>query len=127
MPSRIGMLCISTFILAQLSPDVAWTQGFGGQDREILEQFDTDKNGWLNDQERKEAREHLKANPRRGRGGGGPGFGPPGGGFGGPDFGGRGGQDRGGQDRGRQDRGGQDRGGQDRGGPGFGGRGPGGP
>lgn len=55
--------------------------GFGppgmGPERKILKQFDADGNGWLNDQERKAARESLAKEPRRG----GLGKGPPGGMF----------------------------------------------
>jgi hypothetical protein len=59
--------------------------GMGGQDREVLKQFDKDENGWLNQEERAEARKFLKENPGRGGrgpGGGGPGVGGPGGGMG---------------------------------------------
>jgi len=48
--------------------------GFGGpnqQERKILEQFDQDKSGWLNKEERAAAREFLKKNPGGGRGPGG--------------------------------------------------------
>lgn len=47
----------------------------GGQTRKILKDFDKDKNGWLNAEERKEAREVAKSGGRGGKGG----FGPPGG------------------------------------------------
>jgi spore coat protein CotH len=63
----------------------------------VLERFDTDKNGWLDAEERKEARTFLESdeNPRRRRGGFGPGGAPR---FGGPEgpprFGGPGGPDR---------------------------------
>ncbi|TWU35334.1 CotH protein [Novipirellula aureliae] len=93
-------LCCSASVNAQ-------PPGFGGSDRELLDQFDTDQNGWLDREERKEARAFLQETPGQGRGGaglggpggapdfGGPGFGPPlgfgGPDFGGPDFGGRGG------------------------------------
>src|SRR5262245_46210841 len=49
--------------------------GMGQQTRQILKEFDKNKDGWLNAEERKEARESLKNNP-------GGGFGP--GGRGGP-------------------------------------------
>lgn len=57
--------------------------GPGGDqpDREILEKFDQDKSGWLNQQERGEAREFLKSS--EGQQGGGRGIGGPGGGPGG--------------------------------------------
>ncbi|MFU7559519.1 CotH kinase family protein [Stieleria sp. JC731] len=72
----------TTFVSAQ-------PPGMGGGDREILDQFDTDESGWLNQSERKEAREWLKDNPPERRGFGGPPGGPPGarGGFPGPGFG----------------------------------------
>jgi hypothetical protein len=59
--------------------------GFGpGQRSKLLDQFDKDKDGFLNAVERKAAREHLAANPRPGRGGrGGRGFGGGRGPFGG--------------------------------------------
>ncbi len=71
--------------------------GPGSQpERELVDQFDTNKDGWLNDDERKPAREFVKANPtpRRGPGGRGRGMGPGGmgpggmgpGGFGPPGF-----------------------------------------
>jgi spore coat protein CotH len=78
--------------------------GFGGpggpggpmsQERKLLEQFDVNKDGWLNDEERQKARAWLADNPsgQGMRGPGGPGgFGPPGG-AGGP--GGPGGPGRG--------------------------------
>jgi hypothetical protein len=59
--------------------------GFGGPgapDREILADFDANEDGWLNDEERSEARVWLKENPAQGRGGRGP-FGGGPGGFGG--------------------------------------------
>ncbi|MEO9932588.1 MAG: spore coat protein CotH, partial [Rhodopirellula bahusiensis] len=47
------------------------------QDQELVEKFDTDDNAWLNDAERKEAREFLAENPvQRGFGGPGGGRGP---------------------------------------------------
>ncbi|TVQ02447.1 MAG: spore coat protein CotH, partial [Planctomycetaceae bacterium] len=61
--------------------------GFGGpmrQKREVLEQYDHDNDGWLNQQERAEARVFLRSLPPP-RGGFGP---PPGGGFGPPPGGG---------------------------------------
>lgn len=78
----------------------------GGGDRKLVAQFDEDKDGRLNQQERKAAREFLKKNPRQGGPGGPggpgrgpfgfggfgpPGGGPPGGGPGGPPGGGPGG------------------------------------
>ena len=48
----------------------------GGQTRKLLEEFDTNKDGWLNAEERKAARATAK------KGGGGFGFGGPKGGFG---------------------------------------------
>lgn len=50
--------------------------GPGGMmaETEVLDQFDGNEDGWLNDDERKEAREWLAKQPRRGRGGP-PGFG----------------------------------------------------
>ncbi|MCM2374996.1 CotH kinase family protein [Aporhodopirellula aestuarii] len=80
----LGVAAFATLSLAQ-------PPGMEEQDREILDQFDTDKNGWLNDAEREQAREFVKENPaqRGGPGGGGPGFGGPGGG--GPGGGGPGG------------------------------------
>lgn len=67
--------------------------GFGppggfGQDRQLLDEFDQDKNGWLNAEERKAARESISSEGnegRRGFGRGGPGRGGPG--RGGPRFG----------------------------------------
>jgi hypothetical protein len=69
---------------------------FGGQERKVVQQFDKDENGWLNQEERAKAREFLKQEPAGGgrggfggRGGrGGPGF--PGGPGGRGGFGGRG-------------------------------------
>ena len=60
--------------------------GFGGQDRKILKDYDTNSDGWLNNDERKIAREKLKSEPNRGggRGPGGPGGRGPGGPGGGP-------------------------------------------
>ena len=63
--------------------------GPGAIERKVLKQFDSDENGWLNSDERKDARAFLKENPSPqggfGRGpGGGRGFGPPPG-FGPPD------------------------------------------
>lgn len=54
--------------------------GFGGQEREILKQFDKNSNGFLDADERQTAREFLKKQPATGRGGMGPG-GPGGRGF----------------------------------------------
>src|SRR5688572_7325169 len=64
--------------------------GMRQQPRKILKQFDNDKNGYLDKQERAAAREFLKKNPttRPGFGGGGFGRGP--GAPGGGGFGGRG-------------------------------------
>src|SRR5688500_12750591 len=73
--------------------------GFGGpmggqQERKIVDQFDQDKNGWLNKEERAAARAFIlkeRANApqgRRGGGGGGGGGGGFGGGGGGGGFGG---------------------------------------
>lgn len=59
----------------------------GGPDRKLVEQFDKDKDGRLNTEERKAAREAAKAGGRGPGGPGGPGGGPRGpggGGFGGP-------------------------------------------
>lgn len=67
--------------------------GPGAQpERELVDQFDTNKDGWLNDDERKPAREFVKANPtpRRGPGGRGRGMGPGGTGPGGMGPGGAG-------------------------------------
>jgi hypothetical protein len=58
--------------------------GPGGRDRELVKQFDKNEDGWLNNEERKLAREFLKTQPQRGGPGGGRGFGPPGAGPGGP-------------------------------------------
>src|SRR5262245_44299288 len=62
--------------------------GGGGpmqEERKLVGQFDKDKNGWLNTDERKAAREFLSTQPQMGPGArGGPGMGPGGGGFGGP-------------------------------------------
>ena len=46
----------------------------GGPERKLVKQFDSNKDGWLNTEERALAREEAK------KGGGGRGFGPPGGG-----------------------------------------------
>lgn len=77
--------------------------GFGGPDRPLVAKFDKNGDGWLNAQERLEAREEAKSISRLGGGPGGPGGPGFGGGPGGPGGGGPGGP----------------------GGPGFGG--PGGP
>lgn len=100
MTIRAGLFVLFFGAVAS-SVALAQPPGMGGEDRKILKQFDSDESGWLNQAERKEAREFLKENPseRRGPGGpggrggfggpGGPGFGGPGGpGFGGPGFGG---------------------------------------
>ncbi len=55
---------------------------FGGAERQLLKQYDRDENGFLDNDERKQAREFLKTQPQRG-GFGPPAFGPPGGGAGG--------------------------------------------
>ena len=47
---------------------LAQPPGMGGEDREVLDQFDADQNGWLNNEERKQARDFLKANPAPRRG-----------------------------------------------------------
>ncbi|TWU03428.1 CotH kinase family protein [Neorhodopirellula pilleata] len=101
--------------------------GPGGEDREVLEQFDTDDNGWLDLEERERARTFLKENQPERRGPGGPGFGGPG--FGGPGFGGPGGPRGGGApDGGRGFGPPPGFGGPDLGGRGFGGpNGPDGP
>ncbi|WP_238397549.1 CotH kinase family protein [Anatilimnocola aggregata] len=53
--------------------------GPGGQERKLVDRFDKNDDGWLNNDERKLAREEAKSQPRRGGPGGGPpGFGPPG-------------------------------------------------
>ena len=71
--------------------------GPGGPERKLLAKFDKDKNGWLNKEERANAREEAKSGGGGGPGGpggprgpGGPGPGGPGGGRGpgGPGFGG---------------------------------------
>ncbi len=51
---------------------LAQPPGMGGQEREILDQFDADQNSWLNKEERQEARTFLKENPPPRRGFGGP-------------------------------------------------------
>src|SRR5262245_9981481 len=57
---------------------------FGGQELEIVSKFDSNKDGWLNNDERKAARSHLKTERAQGAGqGGGPRFGGFGGRFGG--------------------------------------------
>jgi spore coat protein CotH len=55
----------------------------GGQERELLEEYDQDDNGWLNREERQQARESLAGQGAGGRGGFGP-SGRRGGGRGGP-------------------------------------------
>jgi spore coat protein CotH len=52
----------------------------GGAEMKLVEKFDQDANGWLNNDERKLAREEIKSQPRRGGmfGGGGGRGGPPG-------------------------------------------------
>lgn len=60
---------------------------FGGPKRALLKQYDKDENGFLNNDERKQARDFLKSQPQRGffggpPGGGGRGPGGPGGPFG---------------------------------------------
>lgn len=130
--------------MAMSSSTRAQPPGMNGEERQLLDQFDADKNGWLNQEERKKARDFLKENPTRGRGPGGPGgpggrgpggfWGPddrgPGGrgpgGFGGPDFGGPGGPGFGGPDGFRGPGGPNERGPGERG-PGGRGRGRGGP
>ena len=95
----MGSLFLFIDTHAQPSPQ----GGFGGpggpppgmmgrnQNREIVQQFDADKDGVLNAAEREKAIEFIKANPQ-GRGGRGRGFGGPGGRRGrGPGFGGPGG------------------------------------
>jgi hypothetical protein len=67
---------------------------FGGPKRLVLKEFDKNEDGWLNQEERKQAVEKLRSQARPGGPGfgppGGPGFGPPGGPGGrGPGFGGR--------------------------------------
>src|SRR5687767_4642383 len=44
-----------------------------GQERKLVAQFDKDKNGWLNTEERQAAREFIKKERAAGRGGRGPG------------------------------------------------------
>ena len=75
----LGGAAASSIALAQ-------PPGMGGEERQLLDQFDADQNGWLSSEERQQARDFVKANPapRRGPGGLGPG-GPDG--FGGPGFG----------------------------------------
>jgi spore coat protein CotH len=60
----------------------------GGAERKLLDEYDTNEDGWLNSTERAEARKFVKDNPtpHRGPGGGRGGFGPPQG-FGPPGFG----------------------------------------
>jgi hypothetical protein len=70
-------------------PGAGGPGGPGGRDREVVKQFDKNEDGWLNNDERKLAREFLKTQPRPGGPGGGPGLGPPGGGPGGPGGAGR--------------------------------------
>lgn len=62
-----------------LTGQAVFSQPPGGaqEDRELLQQFDTDKSGWLNNEERKLARKFVQENPVRRSGPGGPG-GPPG-------------------------------------------------
>jgi hypothetical protein len=57
--------------------------GPGGAERKLVEQFDADKSGRLETEERAKARAFLKENPTRGPGGRGGRGGPPGGGPGG--------------------------------------------
>ena len=73
------------FLLVLVYPNIALAQppgsggsGPGREDREVLDQFDADENGWLNSSERKKARTFLRANPAEQRGLGGPGLGGPG-------------------------------------------------
>lgn len=72
-------------IVATAPFTLAQPPGMGAEDRELLDQFDSDKNGWLNSEERQQARIFIKENPLARRGFGGPPGGP--GGFGGPGFG----------------------------------------
>ncbi|MEO8270324.1 MAG: CotH kinase family protein, partial [Aureliella sp.] len=91
----VPLLCVPFILFAQppgfgppgFGPPGFGPPGFGpgapgGSERKILKKFDADKNGWLANDERKEARIFLKENPGPqggfGRGpGGGRGFGPP--------------------------------------------------
>lgn len=92
----------------------------GGAERKLVAQFDNDKDGRLNKEERAAAREFLKKNPGQGRGPFGMG-GPPGGGFpGGGPGGGRGGPPGGGPPGGGPGFGGPPGGGPPGGGPGGG-------
>ncbi len=87
-------LCLGLFFVVQAQPPGFGPPGFGppgmgpggpgGADRKLLEQFDFDKSGWLNLDERKGARAFVKENPAQQRGFGGPGDGPDGRGFGPP-------------------------------------------
>src|SRR4051794_8546566 len=92
MRTQFGAAALAAFtgFLMVLSGNSAFTQppggkgkegkggfgSFGGQARKILKEFDTNGDGWLNKDERAQARESLKKN---------------GGGFGGKGFGGKGG------------------------------------
>ncbi len=90
----LALLCISLLAIAPAQPPSFGPPDFGppgprpggpgGGQRKLLTQFDADKNGWLNSEERKIAREFIKNNPAPRPGFGGPGRGGPG--FAGPDF-----------------------------------------
>ena len=90
MGFRVILLLAATGAGVVLTGHVAFSQPPGGPDRELLEQFDQDKSGWLNGEERKQARTFLKENPARGGGRGPGGPGGFGGGRGGPGDRGRG-------------------------------------
>ncbi len=84
-----GLLLAAATACAQ-PPGGGFGGGFGGppggQERKILKDYDKNKDGWLNAEERKVAREAIKRDGGPGGGRRGGGFGPPGG------FGGRGGE-----------------------------------
>lgn len=83
--SSVALLCVAVSHLLAQGPPGFGPPGFGGPgggprdggpmgggDRELVEQYDADGDGWLNTQERAEARKAATAEGERGGRGGGP-------------------------------------------------------